>query len=82
MAPSPEAIVADRVLGGDLQAAVDALDDRFRMLLLLVDVDDLSCREVAGVLGVPVGTVVSRPSRARRRVRTQLRANPRTGRTL
>lgn len=78
---SPENIVADRALGDELQAAVDALDGRFRIVLLLVDVDDLTYREVAEVLGIPVGTVLSRLSRARNRVRTQLRTNPRARRT-
>ncbi len=78
---SPENIVTDRVLGGELQVAVDALDGRFRIVLLLVDVDDLTYREVAEVLGIPVGTVLSRLSRARNRVRTQLRTNPRARRT-
>lgn len=81
VAPSPENIVADRALGDELQAAVDALDGRFRIVLLLVDVDDLTYREVAEVLGIPVGTVLSRLSRARNRVRTQLRTNPRARRT-
>jgi len=40
VALSPEQIVADRVLGEELQRAVDALDDRFRVVLLLIDVDD------------------------------------------
>ncbi len=47
------------------------------LVLLLVDVDELTYAEVARVLGIPVGTVVSRLSRARHRVRTQLRTNPR-----
>lgn len=81
VAPSPENTVADRALGDELQTAVDALDARFRIVLLLVDVDDLTYREVAELLGIPVGTVLSRLSRARNRVRTQLRTNPRARRT-
>ncbi len=79
-APNPESIVTDRVLGEELRAAVEALDDRFRVVLLLVDVDELTYAEAARVLGIPVGTVVSRLSRARHRVRTQLRSNPRARR--
>lgn len=79
MAPSPESVVADRAFGRQLQHAVDELDDRFRVVLLLVDVDDLTYREVADVLGIPVGTVLSRLSRARKRVRTQLRTTPHSG---
>lgn len=81
VAPSPEHIVTDRVLGEDLQRAVDALGERFRVVLLLVDVDELTYREVADVLGIPVGTVLSRLSRARERIRTRLRTNPHSRRT-
>jgi len=80
-APSPEQIVTDRVLGGELQRAVEALDDRFRVVLLLIDVDDLSYRDVADVLGIPVGTVLSRLSRARERIRVHLPSHPQPGRS-
>lgn len=56
----------------ELEAAVSALDPRFRSALLLVDVHDLSYAEAAALLGVPVGTVMSRLSRARERVRRHL----------
>ncbi len=81
LAPSPEQTVTDRVLGDELQRAVDALDDRFRVVLLLIDVDDLTYREVADVLGIPVGTVLSRLSRARERIRVHMRTNPHLGRS-
>ncbi len=56
--------------------AVAALDPRYRTVLLLIDVDQLTYAEVAGVLGVPLGTVMSRLSRARDKVRRQLRPGP------
>ena len=61
------------VLQDDLQNAVQSLDARFRSVLLLVDVDDLSYAEAAEALGVPLGTVMSRLHRARKRVRQHLR---------
>ncbi len=70
--PSPEDTVTDLILDDDLQRAVNSLDPRFRTVLLLIDVDQLSYAEVAEVLDIPVGTVMSRLSRARDRVRTQL----------
>lgn len=77
---SPEDAVVDTVFDDLLQCAVDSLDERFRTVLLLIDVDQLSYTEVSEALGIPVGTVMSRLSRARDRVRTQLRANsPRWG---
>ncbi len=81
VAPSAEQIVTDRVLTDELQRAVDALDDRFRVVLLLIDVDDLTYREVADVLGIPIGTVLSRLSRARERIRVQVRTHPPSGRS-
>lgn len=75
--PSPEQTVTDRELGEDLQRAVAALDPKFSTVLLLVDVDDLTYSEVADVLGIAVGTVTSRLSRARKRLRHDLNANAR-----
>lgn len=73
-AASPEDAVIDRILDDDLSTALAALDERFRTVLLLIDVDDLSYADVAALLDIPVGTVMSRLSRARDRVRTHLRA--------
>ncbi len=72
---SAEETVLDELLDEDVEAAVQSLDTRFRTVLLLVDVDRLSYAEAAKALGVPVGTVMSRLSRARDRVRAHLRAH-------
>lgn len=61
---------ADRLLGArDVLAGLDSLPDEQRSVLLLVGVEDLSYAETAKVLGVPVGTVMSRLSRARDKMR-------------
>lgn len=52
-----------------------ALDAKFSTVLVLVDVDDLTYSEVADVLGIAIGTVTSRLSRARKRLRHDLNAN-------
>jgi len=49
----------------DLLAGLDRLAEDQRQVLLLVSVEGLEYREVASILGVPVGTVMSRLSRAR-----------------
>lgn len=72
--PSPEQAVTDRLLDENLHRAVAALDPKFSTVLLLVDVDDLSYAEAADVLGIAVGTVTSRLSRARNRLRHDLNA--------
>ena len=70
--PGAEDVYVADELDGPLQAAVAGLDPRFRSALVLVDVHDLSYAEAAAVLDVPVGTVMSRLSRARERVRKTL----------
>lgn len=74
--PSAEDSFVHEELHADLDAAVRALDPRFRAALILVDVHDLSYSEAAAVMGVPVGTVMSRLSRARNRVRKALQFSP------
>lgn len=71
--PSTEDRVMASFLPEDLERAVLSLDTKFRTVLLLVDVDQLSYTEAAEALGVPVGTVMSRLNRARDRVRRYLR---------
>lgn len=73
---SPEQTVIDRVLDDTVESALAALGPKFRTVLLLIDVDQLTYVEVAELLDIPVGTVMSRLSRARDRVRTTLRSNP------
>lgn len=58
----------------DMLAALDQLPEEQKSLLLLVGVEDLSYDEAARVMGVPMGTVMSRLSRARQRLRTLLQA--------
>lgn len=79
--PSPEQAVTDRELGEDLHRAVAALDPKFSTVLLLVDVDELSYAEAADVLGIAVGTVTSRLSRARKRLRSDLNATVKSRRS-
>ena len=54
----------------DVLAGIDALPEELRSVLLLVAVEDLSYADAAIVLGIPIGTVMSRLSRARERLRT------------
>ena len=62
----------DRRLFESLVAeAVDGLPEPFRETIVLRDINDLSYREIAGVLGVPVGTVMSRLARARAMLRAR-----------
>jgi len=60
----------------DLQRCVLLLPEDQRAVLLLVALEDLSYAQVAKVLGVPAGTVMSRLSRARNRLRELMDAAP------
>lgn len=77
----PEDLAVDDVLDHRLERALTDLDPKFRSVLLLVDVDQLSYKEAAEVLNIPVGTVMSRLSRARSRVRESLKDTPLNRRT-
>ena len=63
---TPEQLLARATLDVNLQAALDGLPDAFRQAVWLRDVEELSYAEIAAVLDVPIGTVMSRISRGRR----------------
>jgi RNA polymerase sigma-70 factor (ECF subfamily) len=73
--PSPEEQIVLQILPDDLERAVDSLDPKFQTVLVLIDVNGLTYAEVAELLDVPLGTVMSRLSRARQRVRAHLHAH-------
>jgi RNA polymerase sigma factor (sigma-70 family) len=63
------AVQGDALLVRDLERAIAALPAAQREVLLLVALEDLSYDETARVLGIPIGTVMSRLARAREKVR-------------
>src|SRR3954464_14284072 len=71
---SPEELLTRATLDVDLQAALDALPDAFRQAVWLRDVEELTYAEMARVLDVPIGTVMSRISRGRRALADGLQA--------
>jgi RNA polymerase sigma-70 factor (ECF subfamily) len=65
--PIPQGLTDDEIV-----AAVQALPDIYREVVLLADVEEFSYKEIADVLRVPMGTVMSRLSRARKALRVKL----------
>lgn len=63
---SPEEEFLADVLDEDIQQALQELPDDFRMVVLLADLEGFTYKEIAEVLDVPVGTVMSRLYRGRR----------------
>ena len=57
----------------EIAEALDAISLEQRTVLLLAVVEGFTCREIAGILGVPIGTVMSRLSRAREELRRSLK---------
>jgi DNA-directed RNA polymerase specialized sigma24 family protein len=62
---SAPAAVPEYLTDGDILAGVDSLPLQFREVVLLVDVEDFSYKEASEILRVPIGTIMSRLSRAR-----------------
>ena len=69
---TPEQILSRATLDRELQAALDALPDAFRQAVWLRDVEEFSYAEIAQIMDVPIGTVMSRISRGRRMLHDRL----------
>ena len=63
---NPEELLLRDTLDADLQAALDTLPPAYREAVWLRDVEQFSYEEIAGIVGVPIGTVMSRISRGRK----------------
>src|SRR6202011_5816836 len=64
-----------RRLGGldaDVKGALESLPEQFRMAVLLADVEGFSYKEIAEIVGVPIGTVMSRLHRGRKALQKAL----------
>lgn len=69
----PEETYFFRHLDEEVARAIEELPEAFRVPVVLCDLEDLTYEEIAGELGIPVGTVKSRIHRGRRRLEVSLR---------
>jgi len=76
----PETILLEGADREMLRQALEALPVEFREVVILRELEGLSYKEIAGVADVPVGTVMSRLARARKRLRLVLTSGPEGGR--
>jgi RNA polymerase sigma-70 factor, ECF subfamily len=73
---TPETILMNRFNSQLMQRAIDDLPVHYREALLLCEVEEMSYQEIAEILTIPIGTVMSRLARARKAVRESLLSAP------
>jgi RNA polymerase sigma-70 factor (ECF subfamily) len=66
---TPETALMKSLSSQLVESAIDHLPVHYREALLLCDVEEMSYREIAEILSIPIGTVMSRLARARKRIR-------------
>ncbi len=69
---SAEEEVLEHFTEADVKEALESLPEQFRLAVLLGDVEGFSYKEIAEILGVPIGTVMSRLHRGRRALQKRL----------
>lgn len=73
----PETTMLRPLVGKEIGRAVEALPEDQRVVVLLADVEEFSYREIAEIVGCPIGTVMSRLHRGRRALQVQLAGHAR-----
>lgn len=75
--PDPEALLIQNVNSQLVRQAIEELPLEYREILILRELEELSYKEIAQILEIPLGTVMSRLSRARKELFIRLRQPPR-----
>jgi RNA polymerase sigma-70 factor, ECF subfamily len=71
-AGNPEEALLARLMDADVKGALDSLPDGFREVVVLADIEGFSYKEIAQILDIPIGTVMSRLHRGRRQLQVKL----------
>lgn len=71
---TPESVLLARAQQETIQKALERLPVKFREIILLCDLEEMSYQEIGETIGIPMGTVMSRLSRARKAMRELLTA--------
>lgn len=69
---TPEHLFFSEILDDEVQEALNSLPDEFRVTVILADLEGFSYKEIAAILGCPLGTVRSRLSRGRKQLQSKL----------
>lgn len=69
---SPEELVMEHITEAEVKEAVEELPEQFRIAVLLADVEGFSYQEIADIMDVPIGTVMSRIHRGRKALQKAL----------
>ncbi len=70
--PSAEDSVLDQIVDTDVKEALESLPEHFRLPVLLADVEGFSYKEIAQIIDIPIGTVMSRLHRGRKALQQKL----------
>jgi len=71
-AGNPEEVLLNNLMDADVKGALQGLPEAFRNVLILADIEGFSYKEIAEILGIPIGTVMSRLHRGRRQLQVKL----------
>jgi len=69
---SPETEVLDGIPDAEVKTALESLPEQFRIAVILCDIEQFSYKEIAAILDVPIGTVMSRIHRGRKLLQARL----------
>jgi len=71
-AGDPEEVLLSQIMDADVKSALEQVPEPFRAAVILADLEEFSYREIAEILGIPIGTVMSRLYRGRRHLQKLL----------